>query len=29
MMQMAEKGVSPAIKGMSDQMQQQAMNEEE
>ena len=29
MMQMAEKGVGPAVKGMSDQMQQQAMNEEE
>ena len=28
MMQMAEKGVGPAVKGMSDQMQQQAMNEE-
>jgi hypothetical protein len=28
MMAMAEKGVGPAVKGMSDQMQQQAMNEE-
>jgi hypothetical protein len=28
MMQMAEKGVGPAVKGMSDMAQQESMNEE-